>query len=345
MPHKAKNKPASNDTAAFKLSGNMEHFLALMNQNHQIVLMDLLTMKFIKVDEPITASLSNTVPIEVDNETNDISDGELTPAEDLINTIAHFGKWFQSNNIPNDTHSGLIDNTSEAASQTPAPSHEASRPPPSSAAVASIPPTGPHACASYAGTAAKNLNPAAPPFMCGPPHVPVAQPPAQAQQPVSSKHLKQLFFAMRGPSHCQFFIEVPTIPKDTSLPSMVKTANNALACTKSTLWVDLACFSPCGIMCATANVPSTSDLNIIKATLTGRLLRVRICIPASRSFIKIMDVPFFKPGMTEPIPSAEVGTQLQHSNIPSNYIMHWHFVQNSPKAKFTTMWIDLSDSQ
>ncbi|KAF9441215.1 hypothetical protein P691DRAFT_766584 [Macrolepiota fuliginosa MF-IS2] len=231
MPRKAKNKPASNDTAAFKPSGDMECFLALMNQNCQIVsqfmvmelmtitqgkweqvLMDLLTMKFVKVDEPTTTGLSSAVPIKVDNNANDISDDELTPVEDLTNTIAYFGKWFQSNNIPNNVCSRLIDNIrqlammfnlipaphrcppsplpcicphqdnatpcqclhtddvltpppcvwphcddedipmepitptcvfSEAALQTPIPSHEVSTPPPPPAAVASIPPAGP----------------------------------------------------------------------------------------------------------------------------------------------------------------------------------------------------------
>ncbi|KAF9441116.1 hypothetical protein P691DRAFT_766700 [Macrolepiota fuliginosa MF-IS2] len=117
---------------------------------------------------------------------------------------------------------------SEAASQTPAPSHEVSTPPPPPAAAASIPSAGPRGHASYAGAAAKNLNPAAPPFVRGPPCAPAAQPPAQAQQPVSSKHLKRPFYTTRGPSRQQFFIKVPNIPKDTSLPSMVKSANNTL---------------------------------------------------------------------------------------------------------------------
>ncbi|KAF9448572.1 hypothetical protein P691DRAFT_759819 [Macrolepiota fuliginosa MF-IS2] len=240
---------------------------------------------------------------------------------------------------------------SEAALQTPAPSHEASTPPPpptavatSPAAAASIPPASPHGHASYAGTTAKNLNPAAPPFVHGPPHAPV-QPSAQAQQPILSKCSKWPFYTTCGPFQCQFFIKVPSIPKDTSLPSMVKMANTALSHAKSTQRVDSAHFSPCGITCATASVPSTSDLNIIKATLSGRLLRVCICIPASQSFIKIMDVPFFKPGTTEPLPSTEVGTQLQCSIIPSNYIVHWCFIWNSPKAEFMTVWIDLLDSQ
>ncbi|KAF9439505.1 hypothetical protein P691DRAFT_769573, partial [Macrolepiota fuliginosa MF-IS2] len=143
---------------------------------------------------------------------------------------------------------------SEAASQTPAPSHEASTPPPppttaatSPAAAASIPPAGPRGRASYAGAAAKNLNPAAPPFVRGPPRAPAAQPPAQAQQPVSSKRSKRPFFATRGPSRRQFFIEAPTIPPDTSLHTVVITANRALARAKSNLKVDSARLSPRGI--------------------------------------------------------------------------------------------------
>ncbi|KAF9439385.1 hypothetical protein P691DRAFT_769965, partial [Macrolepiota fuliginosa MF-IS2] len=96
---------------------------------------------------------------------------------------------------------------SEAASQTPVPSHEASTPSPplaaaatSPAAAASSPSAGPRGRASYAGAAARNLNPAAPPFMRGPPRAPAAQPPAQVQQPVLSKRSKRPFFATRGPS-------------------------------------------------------------------------------------------------------------------------------------------------
>ncbi|KAF9440141.1 hypothetical protein P691DRAFT_768208 [Macrolepiota fuliginosa MF-IS2] len=124
---------------------------------------------------------------------------------------------------------------SEAALQTPAPFHEASMPPPPPAAAASIPPASPCGCASYTGAAARNLNPAAPPFVRGPPCAPVAQPPAQAQQPVLSKCLKWPFFATRGPSCCQFFTKVPNIPSNTSLPTLVITANRALLRAKSTL--------------------------------------------------------------------------------------------------------------
>ncbi|KAF9439695.1 hypothetical protein P691DRAFT_769107 [Macrolepiota fuliginosa MF-IS2] len=234
---------------------------------------------------------------------------------------------------------------SEAASQTPAPSHEASMPPPPPAAVASIPPASPCGHASYAGAAAKNLNPAAPPFVHGPPRAPAAQPPAQAQQPVSSKRSKWPFFATRGPSRRQFFIEAPTISPDTPLITLVITANRALARAKSTLKVDSARLSPRGITCATATVPSTSDLDIIEATLSGGLLGARISIPASRSFIKIVDVPYFKSGTSDPFTSAEVDAQLQRSIIPADFVVHWHYVHNSPKADSATVWIDLSDSQ
>ncbi|KAF9442518.1 hypothetical protein P691DRAFT_789329 [Macrolepiota fuliginosa MF-IS2] len=358
MACKAKSKPASNAPPPFQLSATTEQFLTAMNQNCHIasqftaeeilcidcphfeeILMNLLNMNFTKVNKP---TLNTSATIEVDDNEDVLSYNELSPTEELTNSIAAFGQWFESNNIPDDQCTSLVNNIRhltmiEAALQTPAPSHKATTPPPSTvvatlpAAAASNPPASPHGHASYAGTAARNLNPAAPPFVHGPPCAPV-QPPAQAQQPVSSKCSKQLFFATRGPSQCQFYIEVLSIPTNTSLPTMVNMANKALACAKSTLKVDSALFSPCGITCVTATVPFTLDLDIIKATLSGGLLR-------------IIDVPFFKSGTTDPFSSAEVDAQLQHSIIPSDFVVHWRYVCNSPKADSATIWINLSDSQ
>ncbi|KAF9441439.1 hypothetical protein P691DRAFT_766288 [Macrolepiota fuliginosa MF-IS2] len=233
---------------------------------------------------------------------------------------------------------------SEAASQTPAPSHKASMPPPPPTAVASSPSAGPCGQPSYAGTAAKNLNPAAPPFMRGPPHTPAAIP-AQNPQPASSKHSKWPFYAMHRPMHRQFYIEALNIPSDTSLPSLINMANCALTCARSSLKVNTAYISPCGITCVMASVPSTSDLDIIEATLSGGLLGVHISILASRSFIKIIDIPFFQAGTTTPFSNTEVDAQLQCSIIPSDFVVHWHYIWNSPKADSATVWIDLADLQ
>ncbi|KAF9440871.1 hypothetical protein P691DRAFT_629270, partial [Macrolepiota fuliginosa MF-IS2] len=224
-------------------------------------------------------------------------------------------------------------------------------PPPPPTTVATLPaaaasPTsaGPCGRPSYADTAARNLNPAAPPFMHGPPRAPVAIP-AQNPQPVSSKCSKRPFYTMHRPMHRQFYIEAPTIPSDTSLPSLVNMANCALTHARSTLKVDSAYISPHGITCVTASVPSTSDLDIIKATLSGGLLGVCVTIPASRSFIKIIDIPFFQDGTTTPFSNTEVDAQLQCSIIPSNFVVHWHYVWNSPKADSATVWINLANSQ
>ncbi|KAF9439967.1 hypothetical protein P691DRAFT_768523 [Macrolepiota fuliginosa MF-IS2] len=356
MPHKAKNKPADSAPMVFKPSSDTERFLVTMNQNRRLasqftamelmsiaqskweqVLQDLLAMKFVKVDEDALTSPTGTARID-EAATSQIDKDDI---HEIIDAFKVVGPWCEKY-MPIITCDDAYNKLKRLASTPPPPLAAAATSP---AAAASIPPAGPRGHASYAGAAAKNLNPAAPPFVRGPPCAPAVQPPTQTQQPVSSKRSKRLFYATRGPSRRQFFIEAPNIPKDTSLPSMVKLANNALTRAKSTLRVDSARFSPRGITCATATVPTTSDLDIIKATLSGGLLGARVCIPASRSFIKIIDVPFFKPGTTKPIPSAEVGAQLQHSIIPSDYVVHWRFVHNSPKAKFATVWINLSDSQ
>ncbi|KAF9442397.1 hypothetical protein P691DRAFT_789526 [Macrolepiota fuliginosa MF-IS2] len=284
------------------------------------VVAKLICMNFEQVDG-VRNIVNTSTPLKVDNNEDALETEELSPIGEFTNAIAQFGKWNLSNTIADDNeeHAGLLNNItqlakmfnlipaphhcppplppcvhphqddappclhphiedappplpcqhphcddkdismellapthafSEAASQTPAPSHEASMPPPPPAAVASIPPA--------------------------------------------------------GPSHCQFFIEVPTIPNDTFLPTLVTTANRALVWAKSILKVDLACFSPCGITCATAIIPSTSNLNIIEATLSSRLLGVHVSILASQSFIKIIDVPYFKIGTTDPFTKTHI---------------------------------------
>ncbi|KAF9441785.1 hypothetical protein P691DRAFT_765889 [Macrolepiota fuliginosa MF-IS2] len=241
---------------------------------------------------------------------------------------------------------------SEAAMQTPAsllmaPSPLCPDPTPAAVATlpvaaASIPKPGPKPRPLYASAAAKNLNPTAPPFH-PPLHAPV--PPAQAPLSTPKKPLKCLYYAMHGPSQCQFYIMAPTIPQGTILPLLVIAANKALAHTKSTLKVDSACPSPCGLTFAIASVPSTTDLDIIEVALSTELPRAQISIPVSQSFIKIMDVPFFKASSTIPLPSTKLNAQLKHFIIPSAYIVHAYFVRNSPKSEFATMWINLSDSQ
>ncbi|KAF9439872.1 hypothetical protein P691DRAFT_784440 [Macrolepiota fuliginosa MF-IS2] len=383
MPCKAKNKPATNAMPTYKPFATTERFLATMDQNRHVA-SKFTTQELMKIGgfhwTEIRDDLFKMNFTEVDTSTQDNSaaiEKELSPVEDLTNAIAAFGQWFEDNNIIDSECPSLINNIrhlammfslipaphhcpppppcthphqddalpcqclhtndippplpcvhphhddedtpmepstpthafSEATSQTPAPSHEASTPPLSPtavatllAAVASPTPAGLHGQPSYAGAAARNLNPA-------------------------------------------FFIELPSIPQDTSLPSLVSMANKSLMHAKLTLKVDSASFSLRGIMCATATIPSTSNLNIIKATLSGGLLGVCICIPASQSFIKIVDVPFLKPGTTEPFTSTEVDTQLQCSIIPLDYVVHWHYICNSPKADSATIWINLSDLQ
>ncbi|KAF9439883.1 hypothetical protein P691DRAFT_768657 [Macrolepiota fuliginosa MF-IS2] len=273
MPRKAKNKPATNAMPTYKPSAATEWFLAMMDQNHHIMSQfttheimkirgfdwieirnNLFKMNFTEVD---ASTQDNSAAIEVDNDNNALSYEELSPAEDLTNTIAAFGQWFKNNNITDNKCPSLIDNIrclammfslilaphccptpplcicphqdnappcrclhaddippplpcahphhdnedtpmepsapthafSKAASQTPAPSHEATMPSPHLAAAASIPKPRP----SYTGAAAKNLNPAALLFVHGPPHIPVA-PSAQASRVSLKPQSKRPFY-------------------------------------------------------------------------------------------------------------------------------------------------------
>ncbi|KAF9440153.1 hypothetical protein P691DRAFT_768199 [Macrolepiota fuliginosa MF-IS2] len=122
----------------------------------------------------------------------------------------------------------------------------------------------------------------------------------------------------------QFFIET-SVASDISLPGLMDQANIALSHTKSPLHINSACLTSSSITCATTSVPSQSDLNI--------------------SFIKIINIPYFKPSTTEPPNEQEIGDQLIPSPILVNMIEHAWFVCNLPKADSSTFWINLVDSQ
>ncbi|KAF9442164.1 hypothetical protein P691DRAFT_789960 [Macrolepiota fuliginosa MF-IS2] len=90
---------------------------------------------------------------------------------------------------------------------------------------------------------------------------------------------------------------------------------------------------------------SATDLNIVEAMLPPKIARSRASLPSSQSFIKIMDIPYFKPGTMEPPNRQEIGNWLIPSPIPVDMIKHTWFIHNSPKADSSTFWINLMDLQ
>ncbi|KAF9442166.1 hypothetical protein P691DRAFT_765500 [Macrolepiota fuliginosa MF-IS2] len=80
-------------------------------------------------------------------------------------------------------------------------------------------------------------------------------------------------------------------------------------------------------------------------TLCPNTPPLHVTLPLSQPFIKIVDIPYFKPSTTEPPNGQEIGDQLISSPISINMIKHAQFIHNSPKADSRTFWIDLIDSQ
>ncbi|KAF9440941.1 hypothetical protein P691DRAFT_766987 [Macrolepiota fuliginosa MF-IS2] len=118
MPCKPRSKfvDSAMNAPAFKPSNATQWFLATMDQNHcteivwrSQVMDDLLHMHF-GLETPPPAQ-DPSAPIIVDNNNKEDSDNdELTPAEELTNTIAAFRQWFESNNIADNIHLGLVEN-------------------------------------------------------------------------------------------------------------------------------------------------------------------------------------------------------------------------------------------
>ncbi|KAF9440373.1 hypothetical protein P691DRAFT_767855 [Macrolepiota fuliginosa MF-IS2] len=189
------------------------------------------------------------------------------------------------------------------------------------------------------------------PILCSCPHsnedIPI-------EPPALTCVLSEAAMQTPAPIHMEATPPPPTPPAPAAIPPTADAAARPL-CPEapsadislpnlSTLWVDSACISPNGIMCAMASVPSTSDLNTIEVTLPAGLTGAHVTIPTLQLFIKIMDMPYFKPGTTKPPTGTKLAAQLAHSPILLDEIKHSHFMHNSPKADSGTFWINLADS-
>ncbi|KAF9443905.1 hypothetical protein P691DRAFT_839750 [Macrolepiota fuliginosa MF-IS2] len=132
---------------------------------------------------------------------------------------------------------------------------------------------------------------------------------------------------------------------DISLPGLIDQANITLSYAKSPLHINSAYFTSSGITYATASIPLQSDLDIVEATLPAKISGSCVTLPLSQSFIKVVDIPYFKPSTMEPSNRQEISDQLIPSPIPVNMIKHAQFIHNLPKADSGTFWINLMDSQ
>ncbi|KXN87984.1 hypothetical protein AN958_07803 [Leucoagaricus sp. SymC.cos] len=151
-----------------------------------------------------------------------------------------------------------------------------------------------------------------------------------------------------GPSRQQVLIKIDPLPSSSQFPALVGAANRSLS--KSDLQVDSCHFAYGGISLLTSRVTSQAEIDLVSSSVQHLLSltegRVEASLPKSRSYLKIMDIPFFKADGDQ-VTSADVRAVMGKSHLAPSFTL-----VNSPQvmcnfchADTATVWFDVLDLQ
>ena len=100
----------------------------------------------------------------------------------------------------------------------------------------------------------------------------------------------------------------------------------------------------------TTRVASQDEILLVSSTVQkvlGRDSPVTATLPTLRSFLKIVDVPFFTPGTTNPVTPEYIRGVMGQSHMASSFKLANapRIMRNSRRANTATVWFDMIDSQ
>ncbi|KXN85041.1 hypothetical protein AN958_11779 [Leucoagaricus sp. SymC.cos] len=151
-----------------------------------------------------------------------------------------------------------------------------------------------------------------------------------------------------GPSHRQVLVKIDPLPSSSQFPALMGAANRSLS--KSDLQVDSCHFTYGGISLLTSRVASQAEIDLVSSSVQ-RLLSlaeggVEASLPRSQSYLKIVDVPFFKADGDQ-VTSADVRAVMGKSHLAPSFTLanSPQVMRNSRRADTATMWFDVLDSQ
>ncbi|KXN89365.1 hypothetical protein AN958_05789 [Leucoagaricus sp. SymC.cos] len=132
---------------------------------------------------------------------------------------------------------------------------------------------------------------------------------------------RKLKTTVAGPSQHQVLIKTEAVVSASVFPSLVGIANRSLA--KVNLWVDSCVAAYRGISLLTSQVASPEEIQVIAAAIHQHLgQEVQAALPASQSYLKIVDVPYFCPRSKDFIDSGYVREVMRRSHMASSFCCH-----------------------
>jgi hypothetical protein len=152
-----------------------------------------------------------------------------------------------------------------------------------------------------------------------------------------------------GPSRQQILIPLEAPPSANTFPTLMGTINCALR-KKSSFWVQSIHHVYEGLSLLTNNVATLPELEQVAdavKTGLGQDSPVLASLPHLQSYLKVMDVPIFKPGSSEKTDSAFARKVMLESPVGHliSFASSLRIMHNTRHSDTATMWFDVVDSQ
>ncbi|KAF5377289.1 hypothetical protein D9615_006460 [Tricholomella constricta] len=169
-----------------------------------------------------------------------------------------------------------------------------------------------------------------------------------AGSPSSPPPSKRVKSTTRGPSRMQIVYAEATFTGN--LETVVTPLNNRLASNRRRLRVAQAFTGMGGIILATQSTPTAEDLPVVIDAARSWFpanTKVTAEIPASRSYLKIVNVPFFQKVGGAPITQDLVESRICQDPVTKNFHLASkpRVSRNSPASDSCTVWFDIWDTQ
>jgi len=128
----------------------------------------------------------------------------------------------------------------------------------------------------------------------------------------------------------------------------VESCNKSLVSACSKLRVESVCKAWDGVSMSTNSVVSAAELEVIKQWLKktaglGEVTEVEPCLPQSKSFLKVLGIPYWDSKTSLPITPAQVVEALSSSSLFEGITLTSMpcIIKVSPSSDMSVIWIDI----
>ena len=159
----------------------------------------------------------------------------------------------------------------------------------------------------------------------------------------------------QGPTRYQVLIPLTLAAAETVVANAalaVESCNKGLVSARSKLRVESVHKAWDGVSMSTNSVASVVELEVIKQWLKktaslGEITEVESCLPQSKSFLKVLGVPYWDSKTSLPVTPTQVAEALSSSSLFEGITLASisHIMKASPSFDMSVIWINIWNSQ